>query len=217
MTQLTIILEESIWDINKDTINAVIKDLVDTGYVDGIFIKTDFDKIFEYYKDGISRSEFEYYLSDIIIKEKRHKYNEISKKENLFRIYLSTSDLKEASKEILIRNMSMGITLVLAIIISINIIIAKILKEPLTDIIKATELLSSDKEYYQIPQVKQSDLNRVIMKFNSMADNVRDRETKIINARLFYKNIINHMPSALLVINKDYKIESYNKAFEKYF
>lgn len=156
------------------------------------------------------------------ISEKRDGVNRTAevKKGDLFlgrvELILSSSLYDKHRQDTLFIILVFGLLLICVIVVCIHIIMDYILIRPLQSFNKGLLLIADGNYSTRLATVKHMDLNASVDAVNSMAEKVELVIDEVSHTRDFLQNVLDSMPSVLIVVDRDACITNVNFTASKY-
>ncbi len=163
-----------------------------------------------------------YYDQVLELKKKDYKpeyttlfQNKIEKNgETLGYAYMEITD--EHIRMSLLRDLLFNLFILLVILTvtieTIRRLVKKHLAEPVQELIANIDIIAEGNYSHVLPAERHSELNSIINTINKMSKQISNREKQVTIARQFLGNVIESIPSAILVVDETGGVIQYNRA-----
>lgn len=203
------ILIEPLWNVNSTEIERLINIYIDKDIVAKI-------SVFSNYQTFVRQK-------DLNEDEQRLTLNRIIKYNGSYvaslEVEFTRRPLIDGSKNILNTILITLLTIIIVIVVLTRLLINRFLGKPLNKLLDAVNAVSKGNYSQRIPQFSQHDINLLIQKFNLMFQQLEERDTQLINSNdeirdlhLYLNNIIQSMPSAIVVVDEKALVKQLNNS-----
>ncbi len=212
------VLSSPLWNMDLNHISEIAMAYMESDDIAGIKITdntiTNFQKkIF----DKIDPTETDVFLIQQDILHNQQKIGEVQ-------IQFSRNEIKKTEQLINLSFVLAGLSVILILIFLTNIILKNQLKEPIDTFVQDLNSIASGNYQNRLRNQYYIEFQKIIDAANFMADKIEIRDTRIKNTlkeinffKEYFFTIINVMPSALIGINSQLKINLMNQRARKLF
>lgn len=203
------ILMEPLWNVNSTEIERLINIYIDKDIVAKI-------SVFSNYQTFVRQK-------DLTDDEELLTFNRIIKYNGNYvaslEVEFTRRPLIEGSINILNTILITLLTIVIVIVILTRLLISRFLGKPLNKLLEAVNSVSNGNYSQRIQQFRQYDINQLIQKFNLMFQQLEERDRQlnrsndeIRDLQLYLNNIIQSMPSAIVVVDEKAVVKQLNNS-----
>ncbi len=200
------VLVRPLWNMDEDTVTQITKAYLSSDFLVGVRVKTGSTIFFDNLQAGQQSSHR--------LTEKR---NIVHAGETIGRIELLFSDARIDS----VRKRSLLLTLVAVVIVTAviglgtHLLMKRLLVQPMNRLMAGIRTIAAGDYQFALPFEKHADINTIIAEINIMAREIDRRESDLKKLRGMLKNIIDSMPSVLVGVDPDGRVNQWNREAER--
>lgn len=200
------VLARPLWNMDGDTVSQITRAYLSSGFLTGVRVTTGLETFF----DNLPKDRH----PDQWLVENR---NIINAGETIGSVEL----LFSKARIDIVRKRSLLLTLLTVILVTAviglgtHILMKRLLIHPMNRLMKGIRTIAAGDYQYALPLEKHTDINAIISEINIMAQEIDRRESDLKKLRGMLKNIIDSMPSVLVGVDTDGRVNQWNREAEK--
>ena len=200
------VLARPLWNMDGDTVTQITRAYLSSDFLNGVRVKTGPEIFFDNLPEDQPPGRW--------LTEKRKIVNAgetIGSVELLF----------SKARIDIVRKRSLLLTLVTVILVTAVIglgtqmLMKRLLIHPMNRLMEGIRTIAAGDYQYTLPLEKHTDINAIISEINIMAREIDRRESDLNKLRGMLKNIIDSMPSVLVGVDPDGRVNQWNREAEK--
>lgn len=133
------------------------------------------------------------------------------------KLWFDDSELRSAQRRLTLLTALFMLGILIAYVLSMNIIARKILSRPLAMIMKGIEAVSGGNYLHRIPEGTHEDLNILVGTLNRMAESILTANRRITESEQRYSAIFNSSAVAIMLVDRNEKIVDVNDSMLRMF
>jgi len=200
------VLSRPLWNMDGDTVTQITRAYLSSDFLTGVRVKTGPETFF----DNLPKNQ---HPNQWLVETR----NIINAGETIGSVELLFSKTRIDN----VRKRSLLLTLVTVILVTAviglgtHILMKRLLIHPMNRLMEGIRTIAAGDYQYALPMEKHADINTIISEINIMAREIDRRETDLNKLRGMLKNIIDSMPSILVGVDPDGRVNQWNREAEK--
>jgi PAS domain S-box-containing protein len=200
------VLVRPLWNMDGDTVIQITRAYLSSGFLTGVQVKTGPDVFFDNLPENQDSSDW--------LVEQRSIVN-AGETIGSVELHFSKARIDIVRKGSLLLTL-VTVVLVTAVIgLGTHMLMKRLMIHPMNRLVDGIRTIAAGNYQYTLPLEKHADVNAIISEINIMAREIDRRESDLNRLRGMLKNIIDSMPSVLVGVGPDGRVNQWNREAEK--
>ena len=200
------VLARPLWNMDGDTVTQITRAYLSSDFLTGVRVKTGPEVFFDN------------------LPEDQHPDRWLAEQRNIVNAgeTIGSVDLLFSKARIdIVRKRSLLLTLVTVVLVTAviglgtHMLMKHLMIHPMNRLMAGIRTIAAGDYQYALPIEKHADINAIISEINIMAKEIDRRESDLNKLRGMLKNIIDSMPSVLVAVDTDGRVNQWNREAEK--